>query len=299
MDESGELRECEPATDASPLRQGDVFEWLTRKDADPFRQFGVIVTADCDLARAKHQGIISCVPILPLRDYFRMFHLPRRVKSSLSQVGDELVAVVRKAQERMPEFPEPMSKDAALGWVLRETPEGIAKALVIRDEKSVARVSALVDDYKALSASADEGSFQLQLEALAGFRARTRGSIAAKALGEIVGELAQVAETLPGDAFFIGNVADGEGLGHVAYLRMVREIQQEAIAIRATELASASAKRVSRMCSPYLYRMTQQLADVFAAIGLPTEYEEQRRSIARSLVDAPPSPFEDDEGGRT
>ena len=37
------------------------------------------------------------------------------------------------------------------------------------------------------------------------------------------------------------------------------------------------------MRSPYIYRLTQQLAAVFTAIGLPLEYESNRADVLAAL----------------
>jgi len=295
VDQTRECRECEPATDDLPLRQGDVFAWLTRAEVGPFRQFGVIVTADCDIAQEKHRGIISYVPVMPLADYLRQFDLPRRVERALGSVGEELVAAVRGVQAKIPEFPEPMSQEAVLGWVEGVTATAILSALAVREPQEIARLTGLIADYQALRASARDGSFDAQLDALASLRARNNKGPLAEAQLRLRSEIADATEKLPGDAFFVGYLADGEALGHVAYLRLVREIRHDQIATRVTDLASAKAKRVSRMSSPYLYRLTQQLADVFAAIGLPDVYERQRRLIARSMT-TPASKRECEEG---
>jgi hypothetical protein len=75
------------------------------------------------------------------------------------------------------------------------------------------------------------------------------------------------------------------GNGWIAYLRLVREIQHDQVAVRQPDLRrkATTAKRVARLRSPYIYRLTQQLIDVFAAIGLPSEYEESRSSLVDAL----------------
>src|SRR5256885_8963072 len=64
-----QFSECTPNTDAAPLHQGDIFHWLA--SVDPWSKFGLIITADCDIRKNKHRGILSYVPILTLRDYLR------------------------------------------------------------------------------------------------------------------------------------------------------------------------------------------------------------------------------------
>ncbi|SDM91588.1 hypothetical protein SAMN04488074_12936 [Lentzea albidocapillata subsp. violacea] len=58
-----------------PLRQGDVLE-----AADPaaslWQRHLVVLTADCDLARAKHHGRVTCVPVLTEHEYLLEMQIP-------------------------------------------------------------------------------------------------------------------------------------------------------------------------------------------------------------------------------
>jgi hypothetical protein len=93
-------------------------------------------------------------------------------------------------------------------------------------------------------------------------------------------------EKLPGDALFLSCVGPGHANGYVCYLRILREIRQHQIATKLSQRSfEMIADRIARLRPPYVYRLTQQLADVFAAIALPKEYEDTRR--ARLLRLAP------------
>lgn len=70
--------ECHDVSDDRPIRQGDVFEWVS-PSTDPLKFLGLVVTADCDIANAKHEGILSYVPILRFVDYLRLFSLPQEI----------------------------------------------------------------------------------------------------------------------------------------------------------------------------------------------------------------------------
>ena len=96
-------------------------------------------------------------------------------------------------------------------------------------------------------------------------------------------QLVDSVQRLPSDTFFIGGLSASFCDGYVAYLRLVREISHEDVAIRTPELERAAARRISRLQSPFVYRMTQQLAEVFATIGLPQDYEDNRRLIAEAI----------------
>lgn len=285
--------ECDDVTDDSALVQGDVFEWLERKD-DPWLQFGVIVTANCDILHQKHRGILSYVPVLAIEDYLRIFFFPsalqKGVKSIAEQLGrtllaDEVADAIRAYQaENLADFPEPLSDSVALRWALTLTPEGLADELQITDPGPRKKFVTLVEDFRSVEAAVTGGAYAAQWNALVRLRVR-QGPTAEKARERIWSEIRASIKDLPGDRFFLGRLGSVPGDGWIAYLRLVREIQHDQVAIRQPDLRKKEtvAKRVARLRSPYIYRLTQQLIDVFAAIGLPSEYEESRSSVVDAL----------------
>jgi hypothetical protein len=295
MLETAAFSECDEVTDDRPLVQGDIFEWVDR-GTDPWRQFGVVVTANCDIAQEKHRGILSYVPFLSLQDYLRLFHFPKLLQRGVQPLAnelskkllaDELAEAIRTYQAaNLPEFPEPVSDRAALLWAKSRTPEEIADDLRITGAESRARFINLVVDFKYVDDATTGEGYTEQLSALIRLRTR-RGVVPAKAQEAIWGEIHGAIKSLPGDCFFVGRVGSTPSAGWIAYLRLVREIQHRDVAIRQPELrrqGAALAKRVSRLRSPYIYRLTQQLTDVFAAIGLPTEYEDSRAEVLQALA---------------
>ena len=80
-------------------------EWISPPDRDTvWRRFGVIVTADCDVAHRKHRGVLSFCPIVRLEDYIRLFWLPDQLKDqelSLRRRLSEEIASLQKLEKRL------------------------------------------------------------------------------------------------------------------------------------------------------------------------------------------------------
>jgi hypothetical protein len=280
-----EFSECEEITDDRPICQGDIFERLTGSE-DPWGRFGVVVTASCDIAQEKHRGILSYVPILPITDYLRLFYLPKLLERGLRPLAEELTREIHEYQAKnLPEFPQPLSEQASLEWVQQGGANEIAADLRITGEKARAKFTELLGDYLIVRRALESQAFQQQLEALARMRARQSKLDLDRAQENVRKDMQQALETLAGDCFFIGCIGTRNRSGYVAYLRLIREIQHDQIAIKHTDLheKAALAQRIARLQSPYIYRLTQQLVDVFASIGLPDEYEKNRRRLAESL----------------
>ena len=68
--EFGEVR----VTD--PLRQGDVLEAVDPA-ASMWQRHLLVITADCDFAHGKHQGRVTCVPLLRSDEYLLELQVPR------------------------------------------------------------------------------------------------------------------------------------------------------------------------------------------------------------------------------
>ena len=90
--------------------------------------------------------------------------------------------------------------------------------------------------------------------------------------------------SLPGDLFFLNEVGPDRSGGFIVYLRRVAELSPEAIAIRPLERNARLATRISRLRPPFRYRLTQQLAAMFADIGLPREYEHRTVATVANLA---------------
>jgi hypothetical protein len=275
--------ECDVIEDDRPLRQGDIFSWLI-PSKNPWQQYGVVVTADCDIAKEKHHEILSYVPILFATDYLRLFYLPKQLRRSLRIIKDELLARIRSAQAKTPEFTEPISEGTAITWVLRSPPEEIVDDLAITDGRERLRFHELCTLYRDTESAAAAGTFAEQLSAallLRGRASKNHESARDKLWDEILGHV----QSLPGDTLFLNTVGINNTDGYIAYLRLVREIHQSEIAIRQTDLrdSAVKARRISRLRSPYVYRLTQLLSDIFSSIGLPREYELMRDSTVVAI----------------
>ena len=59
-----------------PLRQGDVLESVDGKPS-MWQRHLLVITADCDFAHSKHQGRVTCIPILTTDEYFLEMAVPR------------------------------------------------------------------------------------------------------------------------------------------------------------------------------------------------------------------------------
>lgn len=276
--------ECTEVGAGDPLRQGDVFIFVDDgHEQDLWRWGGIVVTADCDLANNKHGGIVSYVPVLPLRDYLMQRLLPkyaedvrqRRFKAPLDLIADMENDSRRSSR---------ISRRAVESWVAQpnchaEMMEHFKPANADRER----RLEDLVNAIQICGRALDSSSYEEIVAVLAELHPPTKKSTPEQRLVE---EIRNRLRNLPGDSFFMSSIGSDDEGGFVAYLRLVREIRMDQVATNYydRQVRSVAAHRVSRLRAPYVYRLTQQLAEVFASIGLPEEYENSRTERFESCL---------------
>ena len=276
--------ETEAIDDSRPISQGDILRWEVPEH--PWRTFGVAVTADCDIAEQKHGGVLSYVPIVQLQDYWQVITLPKQIEDYLSSKFQKMLfeRIRGAARAYRPEFSADLSDTALLDMTATSPAAAIVETLRVPERDRPAFVRQLL----AFRAARSELG-GLELKQLAAVLAELRAAIAGDANAvpnvlSILDDLARGVRNLPGDAFFIGHIVASDARGFVAYLRLVRELRTDALATRPADVQrGASARRIAKLKSPYLYRLTQQLASVFSDIGLPADYESHRQALANEI----------------
>jgi hypothetical protein len=124
-----------------------------------------------------------------------------------------------------------------------------------------------------------DGGVDAQLDALTNAWVVTQGKSTFDERRPIIArELLITWRSSPGDAVFFHALSPQHRKGYVAYLRAILNVQEATVARRVPDLrdATMAAKRIARLKSPYVFHLSQTLGHVFAAIGLPAQYEASR-----------------------
>jgi hypothetical protein len=269
-----------------PVRQGDVFRWLEPSD-DAWKQHGVVVTADCDLEYDKHAGIVTYVPVLAVHDYLAAFFLRRRLGRRLDTLADGLLSRANSLREvHAPSISTPFSLEAISLWFRASGGAAVADALNVPGGDARSEFEALTNTWAAASDALASGDFQTLIDALVLLLAQTVDTDRAR--HRLDQEISDHLSSLPGDGLFLSCIGVGLDTGYVAYVRRPRELDQSALATRQSQASDPhrSTQRVSRLGSPYRYRLTQQLGQVFGDVGLPQSYEDARAANTLGLITA-------------
>lgn len=218
------------------LNQGD----LIRFDEGEGRvTWGVVVTADCDLENRKHSRLVTLVPLLSTQQL-----ICRCLAFDFAEYKIEVMSQKCRAtfgidvEPDDPAFRSELKAGLLEGKVDGELDRKLARLVCGEDiELSVAGFKEVVE-HAGLGWSACVKRLEDQI----------------KSRGDML-----VLEEPP-----FKN--DGE---FIAWLRGIWQEQVSNIAVAMSQLAGRRGVRVARLKSPYRYRLTQMLGQVFSDIGLP------------------------------
>lgn len=266
-----------------PLSQGDILHSISERE-----DYRLVVTADCDLARGKHGGRLSVIPILGLDEYILEFWSPRRRAPLVQSLLDRVTKRLRKLQdENRPEFPIPISAERSREWLQTAPTSEILETLGATTDTDTSGLASGIELYQSACSAPPENLVDLFIEDAQLRRAVGQQSDQASAHKALHERIVNDIRSLPGDAFFVGAIAQGHNGGYVCHLRLLDTIDPAVISLGGTDRTNLSEfERVSRLRAPYLFALTQQLAAVFSAIGLSTEYEENRRLVVDARLQA-------------
>lgn len=274
-------QEFEPTLDDAPIRQGDVFLWQGTAHYRPWNAYGVVVTADCDLAKEKTKGRVSYIPALIAEDYLWLFLRERRFLNEYQRAKERVQSIANKHLQRIGRTKDNISTDAVASWVLRVGAEKFPDEIEMTDPGQAAQCrencNKLVAYHNVLDTEAPDISLLIRCLNFKNGNSSTAETLAKEFKGDFTSP--------PGDVFHLTTVDGQENGGLFLMLRHINQCDLKDIAIRTDQLryGEANAKRIGRIAAPYRYALTQNLARVFADIGLPEEYDTRRQNASASF----------------
>lgn len=275
MAEEARFTEYRSVAISEPLRQGDVLEKVSQ-ESTVWNRHLLVITADCDFAHDKHQGRVTCVPLLTKGEYLLELLFPK----IREQVMEKLVNAARKILHDLeaPDVSEPRLK----AWPQEQLTEDILSLLSIPEGKK-GILGGIIDGIRELSmipASVSEAvntlvSVQRRLP-----NAQSETNIRSAIRNRLQNAFRQP----PGDALFLSALAERYDEGYFAYLRHFEQIWEPEISLGPSR-SLAEYRRLSRIQENYTHAIAQRFALVFMSIGMPNAYEEMRDIHADLLIE--------------
>ena len=249
-----------------PLRQGDVVERVA-DDATAWNRHLLVMTADCDFAHGKHQGRVTCVPLLTKDEYLLELHVPK----FRHQVAQKLVDALQKALADL--GTNGISEKRLRDWPSELSTSAILTSLAIPDNAREA-IGGMLDAIRELGS--DTPSLADATAVLIRAQRRLPRAQSEKNLStQLVERLRSAFKQPPGDALFLSALAAGHDDGYFVYLRHLEQIWEPQVSLGPSRSVVAY-RRLSRLQDKYTHAIAQRFALVYMAIGLPNAYEEMR-----------------------
>lgn len=218
------------------LRQGDLIKF-SNEELPPF--YGIVVTADCDLDNKKHSRLVTLVPLLSVQEI-----ICRCLALDTFEVQKDALQQYCRRQLGIEDPPNTAVFLGKLKALIREG--GIEDATVEAAARAVTH-SDLIVSIPVL---------------------RTMLCAAGISWPKTVERFAKQIESR-GDILRLVQPPLIEERISVVWLRAMWQERVSDIALRTSEAFGRTGLRVAQLGSPFRYRLTQMLGQVFADIGLP------------------------------
>ncbi len=229
------------------LRQGDLI--VFEGSENPLRKVGIIVTADCDLEQRKHARLVTLVPVVDARTILERYLLLEDCERKREPIESYLFKAysIDLRQERATKLTI-LRQTCAPSDLDGKDSRKVAVDFVFGSSDFIA-----VDGYAKLMR--DIGSGPKGKNAL-------RDQIRSR-----------------GDLLMLPSIKKLGVAGHIAWLRHIWQVGLDDIALRTSEVSTRPGERLGRLDSPFRYRLTQLMAQVFSDIGLPNIPDEMDEAI--------------------
>lgn len=220
------------------LRQGDL---LVFQSVETPRKYGLVVTADCDLKNKKHGRMVTLVPFLSLQTIVEQYLLLEQCDRLAPQIGAKVCASFKLDGNLSDPMVEAELRAAQTNMAhLPEWGAACLAARVVLHEVDMLTAKQYLDLLKFAEIAPGKLSERLENQL--------------KSKGDLV--LLPTLSELGIDATF-------------AWVRWIWQVPMRETTLRNSELTGNVGQRVARLSSPYRYRVTQCMAQVFADIGTP------------------------------
>lgn len=229
--------EVEQAVSATPcLKQGDLI--VFPDESDKAKRAGIVVTADCDLERKKHANLVTLVSVVDEEFILERYLLPDDCGAKKEQIKS---FALRKYG--IDSRQNPIVQTELILAALNDQPNSDRIAPLIAHVIADGIDAISIKEYKSLMQHVN---------------------IAAKKAKSFADQMAS-----RGDLMVLPDAKDLGVNARLAWVRHVWQAQVSSIALKNSDVATRLGERRARLSSPFRYRLTQLMGQVFMDIGLP------------------------------
>lgn len=260
--------------------RGDVVRRRAR-DAAGAPTWGLVVTADCDIAQRKAGNRYTWLQIVTGEEYLRSRWVPEQLRRIVDKQGRQAAEGLSAQLKKLDPALSPLTSATLRRWLLEEEP-GAVWAAVAPGKAEEPKLMRLMH---AVRVAASEEPSRSAIDRLRDAWTLLGRSAADQAT--LVGDALKGDRGFP-DYFLLPELPQADGYGFVILLREIASI--DADAVFASELDARLADRpdgfhrIARLEDGVRFAITQKLAFLFSRIGMPTSFERACDAAADLLV---------------
>ncbi|MGY4817695.1 hypothetical protein ACVNP3_17320 [Pseudomonas chlororaphis subsp. piscium] len=249
-------------SDDLPIRQGDII----KKKSKAGDVYGLIITADCDIAKSKHKNHYTWIEIIPTQVYMdTRWALEEIERIKIKQIRPVLEFVNKKLKARAL---SQIAEAKLLDWIVEVGVERFISKLM--SEEDSADIRNKIRGLFIISANTEISALE-KIQTIAPLFNLSTEKLIEDARKHLTKD-----DGFP-DFFFLPRLPDELTGGCVALLRHIYSVQDENIytceANARIEDRPSSFFRVCRLVDRVKYSVVQKTTFLFSRIGMTSEFE--------------------------
>ncbi|MFM5414543.1 hypothetical protein [Aeromonas dhakensis] len=276
--------DCENIFDDSTILQGDIFYHSTSKTTP--KEILVILSADCDIFNEKYgKNGLTCLEVTPLNTYIRTEFCYNKTLSQLKKKENKAYSEINTRWLSISGH-EKLSESSVSHWIDSASSEEILNALPPSPPK---------DDLKNIIDAIKKTRFALSKNntddiTLLSLIENTPIKNNAEKNNFIIKQLKEFKKNVPLDSFIITslpNISDSEDIAYVIKLRNLKFIPRSLFftSLSSAKSSSEAYVRFARLTPTFKHALSQQFGNLYARIGLPSQYEVNRETAFDLLIE--------------
>ena len=272
----------QPVDDRAPFRQGDIIrqDGSTADDAIGPSKWGVIITADCDIAQQKMGEYFTYLVIRTARNFVEEVWAAEELAKLENCCTDIAIEEIQRADQTRDPDADPLSRAEVLDWLRSDGTQSILDALGIANVRLRGKIAIALDVLAAVDAKSEGCETPLQ-------SLRSCWCIEGRKLPEQCGILQNALKQRQMRAEFMlaPTLPTESELGFVVMIRDVRAIRtrdlyKNRLDLRIADASSSGMYRIGRFSDFIRYAIAQRMANLFSRIGMSAKYETECEAAA-------------------
>ena len=268
--------------DGDDIAQGDVIkieEFDVEGHLRPEVDYGIVITADCDIAQKKMGDHYTYVRVISAIRYLEEYWSVVSLKEKKKKIHGEAAQKIRKLYMELNPEATLLSERDLDDWLSESTVESIVGNLDAQG-KDKRQLEELLEKIKTINTGLSVGRCLGAFVELKGMDGAKKENIEK--------EVAIALEKkLPEQYVFLPSLANEEHIGAVVLLRDVRSMRQDLLSPNYAEYklidAPRKAVRIARLIDNIKYSITQKFGYLFSRIGHPVIFEKQQKTTVELL----------------